>query len=76
MKNLIEQIRFATERHGFEVCSRLADRMGIPAYRVRLFFVYSTFITLFSPLILYMALAFILKLKDYIYERKTSVWDL
>lgn len=76
MKNLIEQIRFATERHGFEVCSRLADRMGIPAYRVRLFFVYSTFIALFSPLILYMALAFLLKLKDYIYERKSSVWDL
>ena len=72
----MERFRLLTERRGFEVCSRLADRMGSPAYRVRLFFVYSTFIALFSPLIIYMAMAFALKLKDYVYERKTSVWDL
>jgi len=76
MLKLIERLRVVTERQGFEVCARLAERMGIPAYRVRLFFVYSTFIALFSPLIIYMSIAFVLKIKDYVYQRRSSVWDL
>lgn len=72
----MERIRLFFEHQGFEVCSRLGERMGIPAYRIRLFFVYSSFITLGSPLLLYMALAFLLRLKDYMSDRRTSVFDL
>ena len=73
---MIERIRTYFEQGGFEVCSRLGDRLGISAARIRLFFVYTSFLTLGSPLIVYMALAFLLKLKDFIHTRRTSVFDL
>ncbi len=31
------------ERHGYYVCSRLADRLGMRAKSVRLFFIYLSF---------------------------------
>lgn len=64
------------EKHGFEVCARLGDRMGIKASRIRLFFVYASFMTMGSPLIVYFALAFVMQIKDYIHSRRTSVFDL
>jgi len=44
--------------------------------RIRLFFIYTTFLTLGSPLIIYMILAFWMNIKNYYYEKRTAVWDL
>jgi phage shock protein PspC (stress-responsive transcriptional regulator) len=76
MNKLEKNIRAFFETRGFEVCSRLADRMGIKASRVRFFFIYASFMTLGSPLIVYFALAFLIQIKDYIHSRRTSVFDL
>ena len=76
MKKLEEKLRAFFETRGFEVCSRLGDRMGIKASRVRLFFIYASFMTMGSPLIAYFALAFVIEIKDYIHSRRTSVFDL
>lgn len=76
MKKLENNLRAYLEPRGFEVCSRLGDRMGIKASRVRLFFIYASFMTMGSPLIAYFGLAFIIQIKDYIHSRRTSVFDL
>jgi phage shock protein PspC (stress-responsive transcriptional regulator) len=60
---MIDAIRHFFERNGFGVFSRLADRLGIRALNVRLFFIYVT-------------MAFVLKLKDMIYTKRSSVFDL
>lgn len=73
---MIERIRASFEKRGFEVCSRLGDRMGIKASSIRLFFVYTSFLALGSPIIIYMAMAFVLKIKDHMSSRRTSVFDL
>ncbi|MDX5326459.1 MAG: PspC domain-containing protein [Bacteroidota bacterium] len=73
---MIHRIRTYFEMQGFEVCSRMGDRLHMRASSIRLFFIYSSFIALGSPLIIYMSLAFLLKLKDYVYTRRTSVFDL
>ena len=39
---LAHRIRHKPERHGFEVCSRLAERLGMRARPVRLFFIYTS----------------------------------
>jgi phage shock protein C len=70
------RLKYEFEKQGFEVCSRLGERMSLPARHIRLFFIYASFLALGSPIILYMALAFILNLKDYVYQRKTSFWDI
>ena len=64
------------ERHGFAVCSRLAEIFGMKVKSVRLFFIYASFATLVGGFVLYLTLAFWLKLKDLIYTKRTSVFDL
>jgi len=72
---IIKQIRFFFEKRGFYVSSRLADRLGMKAKSVRLFFIYSSF-TFGFGFVVYLTLAFWLKLKDLIYTKRTSVFDL
>lgn len=76
MQTLVYKIRYFFERHGFYVSSRLADKIGMRAKSVRLFFIYTSFFTLGIGFIVYLTLAFWLKLKDLIYTKRTSVFDL
>ncbi len=73
---VINNIKYFFEKHGFEVSSRLADRLGIRAKNVRLFFIYLTFATLGVSFAIYLSLAFLLRLKDLVYTKRTSVFDL
>nr|WP_128756690.1 PspC domain-containing protein [Leeuwenhoekiella aequorea] len=76
MMELIYNIRHFFERNGFYVSSRLADRMGIRAKNVRLFFIYLSFATAGLGFAVYLVLAFWFKLKDLVYTKRTSVFDL
>ena len=76
MLQFIYNIRHYFEKHGYYVCSRLADRLGMRAKSVRLFFIYVSFATLGSGFAIYLTLAFWLKLKDLVYTKRTSVFDL
>ncbi|PKH50689.1 PspC family transcriptional regulator [Tenacibaculum sp. Bg11-29] len=73
---LIHSVRHFFERHGFAVSSRLADKLGMRATNVRLFFIYISFVTIGLTFGLYLTLAFLLRLKDMIYTKRTSVFDL
>ena len=72
----ITNIRLFFEKHGFHVSSRLADKLGMRASNVRLFFIYISFITVGLGFGLYLTLAFLLKLKDMIKTKRSSVFDL
>ena len=76
MKNLIYNVRTFFERHGFYVSSRVADKLGMKAKSVRLFFIYISFATFGFGFGLYLTIAFWLKLKDLVYTKRTSVFDL
>lgn len=73
---LIYNLRYFLERHGFYVSSRLADRLGMRAKNVRIFFIYTSFATLGVSFAVYLTLAFWLKLKDLVYTKRSSVFDL
>jgi len=72
----VKEIKYFFEKHGFAVSSRLADRLGMRAKSVRLFFIYLTFATLGVSFAIYLTTAFLLKLKDLVYTKRTSVFDL
>lgn len=74
--SFVNDIKYFFEKHGFAVSSRLADRLGIRAKNVRLFFIYLTFATLGVSFAIYLTTAFLLKLKDLVYTKRTSVFDL
>lgn len=73
---MIYSLRHYLEKRGFYVSSRLADRLGMRAKNVRLFFIYVSFFTVGAGFAIYLTLAFILKLKDLVYTKRTSVFDL
>ena len=64
------------QKHGYYVCQRIADKLGIRANVVRTTFMYLTFVTLGFGFALYLFLAFWLKIKDLLYTKRSSVFDL
>ena len=66
------EIRYFFERHGFGVFSRLADRLGMRALNVRLFFIYVTFFTVGLSFGLYLTMAFVKVKRHGIHEKKFS----
>ena len=73
---MFTDLRHYLEKHGLYVSSRLADRLGMRAKTVRLSFIYVTFATLGMGFALYLVLAFWMKIKDIIYTKRSSVFDL
>ena len=74
--SFIHAVRHYFERHGFAVSTRLADRLGMRVTNVRLFFIYISFVTVGLSFALYLTLAFVLRLKDMVYTKRSSVFDL
>ena len=70
------QLKYFFEKHGFHVSSRLADKLGMRATSVRLFFIYISFVTVGLGFGIYLTLAFWIKLKDMIRSKRSSVFDL
>lgn len=64
------------QKRGYYVCQRIADRLGIRAKVVRTSFMYLTFVTLGFGFALYLFMAFWIKIKDLLYTKRTSVFDL
>jgi len=73
---MIERIQAFFERQAFGVCAWWGGKLGISTSRIRLFFIYTSFITLGSPLLIYMAMAFILEHKDFFKPKRKRIWDL
>ena len=72
----VSTLRHFFEKYGFAVSTRLADSLGMNVKSVRLFFIYASFTTVVGGFLIYLTLAFWLKLKDLIYTKRTSVFDL
>ncbi|MFK8004806.1 MAG: PspC family transcriptional regulator [Saprospiraceae bacterium] len=63
------------EKSAFGVCSYLGRKMGIASSRVRLYFIYTSFISMGSPIIIYLFVAFWLNVKKYIKKGKNMIWE-
>lgn len=54
------------KQSAYGVCTYISDKMGIASSKVRLYFIYLSFLTLGSPLIIYLFIAFWLNVRKYI----------
>lgn len=73
---VLDSIKLFVEQQAFGVCTWLGSKMGIKTERIRLYFLYVTFGTLGSSVIIYLILAFWLNVRNYQKEGKRTVWDL
>ncbi|MBC3757473.1 MULTISPECIES: PspC domain-containing protein [Hyunsoonleella] len=74
--NAFYKILLFLQKHGYHVCQRIADRIGIRAKVVRTSFMYLTFVTVGFGFALYLFLAFWMRIKDLVYTKRSSVFDL
>ena len=72
----IESIKTWFERQAFGVCDWWGEKLNIRSSNIRLFFIYASFLTVGSPVIIYMGMAFILNLRNMMRKQRGSVWDL
>lgn len=72
----MKDARSIFENTVFGVCAYVGRKLNMPSKNIRFFFVYASFLTMGSPVIIYFILAFWLKLKNMINGKRNPVWDL
>jgi phage shock protein PspC (stress-responsive transcriptional regulator) len=70
----MKRILYLVEQQAFGVCSKLGEILGISSNVIRMYFIYITFLTFGSPILVYLALAFWMNVKRYI-RRGDAVSD-
>ena len=76
--NLVQKISLGFELRSFGVSTWFAKKMRVDVSRVRLFFIYFSFIGLGSPVLLYLMMAWVLEHKHvFKFQRKRkTIWEL
>lgn len=73
----MNQLKDFIEWQAFGVCTAIGEKMGIATSRIRMWFIYISFLTLGSPVVLYMVAAFWMNMKKYILAaRRNPLWNL
>jgi phage shock protein PspC (stress-responsive transcriptional regulator) len=62
------------EWNAFGVCSAIGNRLGIATSKIRQYFMCASILTLGSPIIIYMILAFFRNVRKYIWAAKRNPW--
>lgn len=68
MKRLKQYIEWQV----FGVCSYLGEKMGIATSTIRKYFIYISFLTMGSPLIIYLFIAFWMNVKNYVLSARRN----
>lgn len=73
---MINAIQNFFEQKAFGVCTRLGEKLGIASASIRMWFIYASFLTFGSPLVVYFALAFVIELRKHLRRGRSTVWDI
>jgi phage shock protein PspC (stress-responsive transcriptional regulator) len=76
MNTVIDSIKTYFERQAFGVCEWWGEKLSIRSSNIRLFFIYTSFLTIGSPVIVYLVMAFVLNLRKMVKRHRGSIWDL
>lgn len=76
----MKKIQELFERNFFGVCEWWGNKLGIKISRIRLFFIYFSFISVGISFFVYLTMAFILEhkelFKSIFTSKRTNIWDL
>ncbi len=73
---MIYKIQRFFEDQAFGVCTWWGEKLKVRTSQIRLFFIYASFLTFGSPIIIYLIMAFVLKMRNNWKKTRTSIWDL
>ncbi len=72
----MQKIQAFWEQQFFGVCERLGQKIGVSTTSIRVFFIYTSFLTYGSPVVLYLALAFVLNIRKHLRKKRSFYYDL
>jgi len=67
---MVERVINWFEQQAFGVCEWLGQKLGIASTNVRMYFIYLSFFTFGSPVIIYFVMAFLLEYKEFFKPKK------
>ena len=71
---MIDKLKDQLEKSAFGVCAYLGEKIGIASSRVRLYFIYASFVAFGSPVVIYLALAFCVNIRKYLKAARNIIW--
>jgi phage shock protein PspC (stress-responsive transcriptional regulator) len=74
--SIIDNILNYFEQQAFGVCEWWGEKLNINSNSIRVYFIYLSFLTLGSPLVVYLVMAFVLENKTWFKPKKQSIWEL
>lgn len=72
----MNKIMLYLEQHSFGVCTYIGERFNISISKIRLFFIYSSFLAVGFPIIFYFLAGIVLDFRDYIKRMRHRAWDM
>lgn len=63
------------EQRSFGVCTYIGQRFGISIFKIRLFFIYTTLLSVGFPIIFYLLAGVVLDIRNYVKRLRRQVWD-
>lgn len=69
----MQKLKLFFEERAFGVCYRLGEILHFPIDSIRLFFIYASFITMGSPVIIYVSMAMMMKIRKYFRKMNNPV---
>lgn len=73
---MFQQIVTYFEQRSFGVSAYLANKLQMSTSKVRLFFIYSSFLAVGFPVIFYLLAAVVLDIRNYVKRRRLRVWEM
>lgn len=68
----MKRLKHFIEWHVFGVCTAIGEKMGIASSTIRKYFIYISFLTMGSPVIIYLFIAFWMNIKNYILNARRN----
>lgn len=75
-KRVLNSWKYLIEKRFFGVCAYVGEKLGLSDSRIRLSFIYASFLTLGSPILIYLAIAFWMDVRNQLSRPGKRVWDL
>jgi len=75
MEKIIQDILSFFERQSFGVCTFIGEKFHISIQKLRLFFIYLSFLSVGFPLIIYFFAAFVLDFRNYVKGVRRRYWE-
>jgi phage shock protein PspC (stress-responsive transcriptional regulator) len=68
----MNRFRNFIEWHVFGVCTAIGEKLGVATSTIRKYFIYISFLTMGSPVIVYFFIAFWMNIKSYIMNARRN----